>query len=320
MPSSWWAEVDTTDGTKGRAAKDDETELATDWIDFDDTAETGWLRVKWSGTLASSGTPVLRIYPPVAANSSYAASDTYGSDNAYDPNWEGYWPDGGETDRTSNGNDGTANGGVTIGGATGKVGDATDFDGSNDYISCADSASLSVTGSITLFCWLNIDSAPSSFYSLIRKRRVTSDSYQFLLNSSSQPQLFIDTGSPVNQTGSALSTSTWEHCVGSWDSSNIRVYNNGSLSGGPTAQTGSMSDTTDTLNIGGTDDQSWTVDGRMDDVQLHSTARSADWISHEYDQSNDNATFWGTWTWSAASSADDGAIFQRIYRGVGIGV
>jgi hypothetical protein len=85
MPAEWWASVDTADGTKGRAAKDDgATELATDWIDFDSGAETGLVRVKWTGTLASSGVQKVRIYSPRASRSSYGATDTYGSDNAYD--------------------------------------------------------------------------------------------------------------------------------------------------------------------------------------------------------------------------------------------
>ena len=72
MHASWWAAVDTADGTKGRAAKSDDTELATDWIDFNDSLETGWLRVKYTGTLSASGTQTIKIFPPVAANSSTA--------------------------------------------------------------------------------------------------------------------------------------------------------------------------------------------------------------------------------------------------------
>lgn len=55
MPANWWSAVNTSDGTKGRAAKNDGTELATDWINFNNIAHTGWLRVKWAGTLANSG-------------------------------------------------------------------------------------------------------------------------------------------------------------------------------------------------------------------------------------------------------------------------
>src|SRR6056297_1214654 len=107
MPASWWSAVSTSDGTRGRVYKGDgTTRLACDWIDFDDTAETGLLRVLWSGTLASTGTQELWIEPPVSGNDAVAADNTYGSDNAYDDDWEGYWPDGGGSDRTENNNDG----------------------------------------------------------------------------------------------------------------------------------------------------------------------------------------------------------------------
>lgn len=36
--------------------------------------------------------------------------------------------------------------------------------------------------------------------------------------------------------------------------------------------------------------------GWVDDLQFHLTDRSAAWIEHEYEQTNDQATFWGTWT------------------------
>jgi hypothetical protein len=43
-------------------------------------------------------------------------------------------------------------------------------------------------------------------------------------------------------------------------------------------------------------------DGAMQHAQLHSSARSADWIALEYDQTNNNATFWGTWTWNSGQT------------------
>jgi len=158
MSAAWWAAVDTSDGTKGRAAKDlGPTELACDWIDFDDSAETGLLRVKWSGTLSDTGTQTLRIYPPVAANASVAASDTYGSDNAYDSDWAAYWPLHDEVDRTANGYDLTAQGGVTVGGATGKLGAATDFDGSDDNLKNTTAAPVPMDSACTIMAWVEPD-------------------------------------------------------------------------------------------------------------------------------------------------------------------
>ena len=41
MPASFWSEVDTADGTKGRVTDESNSELAVDWIGFDNSAETG---------------------------------------------------------------------------------------------------------------------------------------------------------------------------------------------------------------------------------------------------------------------------------------
>lgn len=49
-------------------------------------------------------------------------------------NFDLLYHEGGGTDSTSNGNTGTGSGDVTIGGATGPLGKATDFDGANDYV------------------------------------------------------------------------------------------------------------------------------------------------------------------------------------------
>src|SRR5690606_5987295 len=93
LPQGWWDAVDTSDPTKGRAAKDaGEVELPCDWIAFDADTQTGWLRVLWTGTLASTGEQLLRVYPPVEANASVAAGETYGQYAAYDEDWAAYWP------------------------------------------------------------------------------------------------------------------------------------------------------------------------------------------------------------------------------------
>ena len=57
-------------------------------------------------------------------------------------------------DSTSNTNHGTDNNSLTLN-AAGKINGADGFDGSDDYISVADSNSLDITGNITLEAWVN---------------------------------------------------------------------------------------------------------------------------------------------------------------------
>lgn len=309
MPALWWSTVDTTDGTKGRTFKDDGvTELAVDWIDFDDTAETGWARIKWSGSLASTGTQKVRIYPPVAANASVAQGDTYGQHNAYASHWAAYWTfDGGDlTDRTSNNVDLTNNGATT--GATGKVGEAFDFEFSeSDYL---DSSSVPATAyPVTVMAWMQAESLPSvngEDGTLIAIYR--SGTFEWLItvqiDDSSTPNnapvcRTRDAGLATATHGSAMSAATWHFVDAHATSSEVAI----NLDRG-TEVTQAHSETPTNINLtevgrnlqgGG---REW--DGLIDDLQVHSVELADAWRDHEHDQTNSQSTFWGTWTWVAA--------------------
>ena len=289
MSAAWWAAVNTSDGTKGRAAKDSgPTELACDWIDFDDSAETGLLRVKWSGTLASSGTQTLRIYPPQAANASVAASDTYGSDNAYDSDWAAYWPLHDLNDRTSNGYDLTANGGVTVGGATGIIGAATNFDGTDDDLT---RTNLPVALNQSFSLWHEEWNAGSPF--------ANTDTTNVTCVGLRTPSIgrwdvtweIDNVGYPRYKTGGATGNA---HIFATASSGGTTtLYVNGQSES--TAASGfGQSGNNGELSIGSTGNGFW--QGWINEVQYHDVERSAAWIEHEYEQTSDQATFWGTWT------------------------
>ena len=294
MSAAWWTAVDTSDGTKGRAAKDSgPTELACDWIDFDSVNETGLLRVKWSGTLASSGTQTLRVYPPQAANASVAASATYGSDNAYDSDWTVYWPmEAGsgttETDRTSNGFDGTLTGTPTSPWVSGKVGGALDLTGDFSAVmsTALDSGLLPGTGPFTVICWGQKPTNGDAYWGI--------SNGLFSLYTISSGNLRLDGISSNLETTLASGTS---HIAVVRDASGRAIYINGS-SVATDAQTGEDASSNGyfvggAISISG---QRSMENGWVDDLQFHLTDRSSAWIEHEYEQTNDQATFWGTWT------------------------
>lgn len=303
MPASWWAEVDTSDGTKGRAAKEDLTELATDWINFDDTGETGILRIIWSGTLSGSIENTVRIYPPVLANSSNAASATYGSNNAYNSGWAGYWPmndaSGDITDRTSNGLNLQATGTPTYD-VPGQIGNGIDLD-TGDYFSTATAA---VTDNpATIMGWFNSDisffqnivgvadaSTANNYMNLFTREEVGDDPVQVIQFGPST------TNSAITSTTAAFNA--WHHAAGRFitDTSVFALLNGGGQIQG-TADSGSLTGV-DSTGIGRTTDSTPTgdFDGTLNEIQIHSVDRGTDWITEEFDQTNDNATYWGTWS------------------------
>ena len=295
MSAAWWAAVDTSDGTKGRAAKDSgPTELACDWIDFDDSAETGLLRVKWSGTLASSGTQTLRIYPPQAANASVAANATYGSDNAYDSDWAAYWPLHDANDRTANGYDLTAQGGVTAGGVSGKLDAATDFDGTDDGFWIVDTEIVTNPG--TVMAWANPDVNSVNYAVWWAQTSVGTGTRRVLLSFTLYRgrETGTSTGEAINFT--TVPTSTWSMSTFQMASSTSRYTWFDKNKSSQNTTDPSIANPTDDLGIGKSTTNDAPFNGSIQHVQVHSVSRADDWIEYEYDQTNDQATFWGTWT------------------------
>lgn len=105
----------------------------TDIAVWNYAGESAVIACKRSG--AASTAPVIRVYAGCPSATLPAANSTYGQDNAYPSHFFGFWPMGGGADRTSNNNDMTANGGVTVGGVSGPINGslATAFDGTDDY-------------------------------------------------------------------------------------------------------------------------------------------------------------------------------------------
>ena len=298
MHADWWTEQNDADGTKGRAYKSDgTTELPCDWIDFDGTNETGELRVKFSGSLANSGTQTIRIYPPHSDNAAVAANATYGSDNAYDAYWDAYWPNGGGTDRTSNSKDGSAQGGVSVGGAVGLIGKGTDFDGDDDYItttidavySSGDTSLFAVAKADTLGDWEGINFSRGTDV-----MGLTTDDADHLAYTWDNLNHDFD--------GPSLATAKW------WILGMTVAYQAVTLYAGDTSSLGSSTDSSPTNILNDQTVDGHTIgydgfgtrffDGILQHVSIHSADRVVAWVTEEYNQLIDNATFWGTWGWT----------------------
>jgi len=303
MSAAWWTAVDTSDGTKGRAAKDSgPTELACDWVAFDSVNETGLLRVKWSGTLATSGSQTLRIYPPQAANASVSAADTYGSDNAYGSQVKGYWPLNTLSDRTSNGNDLTANNTAAAG-----VGETLYNGGllSGEMFTSTDMfygsiPALTGTDEYCFMAWVHPDTDTSGGFSgIVHLRDAASDYVSLVTDSSGKPRCREYAGSfsffgETPTTGiSPLTANTWQHLMGYKNGDSYRdVFVDGTVG---VANTSLADSNVDEVFIG---NQSlgayWPYDGCMAEVMILTGGSYQG--QYEYEQSSDQATFWGTWT------------------------
>lgn len=303
MPAEWWAAVDTTDGTRGRAAKGDGTELAVDWIDFDSVNETGWARVKWSGTLATTGAQVLRVYPPKAANAAVAAGGTFGRHAAYDASVRGYWPDAGPTDRTSNALNGTASG-ITAGAQTGKVGSATAYSvAASSQVDFGASNSLTNVSGLTEFgvrAWFRDSSATggnSGFERTILSNHAFS-AYAFRAWRNREGTLRFDlfNNGVVLSTSGAVNDGTWKHAWFQKTPTALEIYRNGVLLNSLAYTDPMPAGLSNRMHIGRVQQGTLRWDGDLDEVSFEVASRSAAWIAQEFEQSDDQATFWGVWS------------------------
>ena len=323
MSAAWWAAVNTTQGRRGRAAKDDGTELACDWIDFDSVGETGWLRVKWSGTLATSGTQTIRVYPPNTANSVQVSSSTYGSDNAYDADWRWYTPGHDLVNRIDSGESMVQDASTTSSISTdAKTSGSLYYDGvgsaSLAYAEYAHGSDLNAAADITLMGWVKMTS------------KVTSEnSYAFRLadfrssvNNAIYPR--VDSGGDrwrcqirqfgtPNQISNLYTTTALSGFDGAWSHIAIRndATNQSAAVNGSTEATASGYDPLyaglDTLSLlDSVVGEQW-----VGEYQFHNSKRSDAWLAHEYDQTNSQAAFFGTWANTPVATPTTGGARAR---------
>jgi hypothetical protein len=332
LPQAWWDEVDSSDGTKGRTFRSDGTQLASDWIDFDNVGQSGILRVKWDGTLSTSETNKLQVKPPKESRVSYGVSGTYGQYNAYDSDFLAYYPLGVDANnRTSASLNGTANNVVAV---SGKFGDAYDFNGSTSWIDLGDNtlgAALNGAAGVTTLMWVNPDAFSGTKYDN-HLLKITNDGTKagVWLNITDDGSNNVLAGGRSRSSDSfqedestaTISTGAWSHITSILDYGNdeITIGLAGLLESAASVSFGSDTYVDDNPSendaIIHPSPSQRDFDGKIGQVLISSSVRSSGWIYQEYNQTNNNSGFWGTWseanestkshpTISAASSSNN---------------
>jgi len=177
----------------------------------------------------------------------------------------------------------------------GKVGKALDFDGSNDYISVANSSSINITGSqITVSAWVNFRTANSHDYILEKGQNGGNAQYYFWYA--------YQWGSCPGGTNNCLVsgyydgstyrdymynwtplTNRWYHLAWAADGSNVRIYIDGVMISEQT-QTGSLQSIAYPLFFGSSRNLINHMDGKIDHVKLFNRALTGAEVAWEYNQ------------------------------------
>ena len=200
----------------------------------------------------------------------------------------------GTTVSDSSGNDNTG----TIYGATwvdGKFGKALSFDGTDDYVEVANSASLNITGNeITMEAWV-YGNFPVNYkrYIIINKYRRSVGGYGLIIYHHSSPSgtarayLNTDAGRSESFCGSAVSPNIWTHIAFTWNSPSGSMYING-VKESDCELNGSIASYSDRAlwigKPGGGSGADVYFNGTIDEIAIYNRALSASEIQQHYEE------------------------------------
>src|SRR3989344_3524924 len=236
---------------------------------------------------------------------------TDGSSTAtWDSSFKGVWhlPDGttlGALDSTSNNNDGTI---TTPTATTGQIDGGASFNGTSDIITAGSATSLDDLGPLTFSAWIRPNSMGEANGGIVMGKSNGTGDLRFNFAGTNALSLGKDYATTdLNRTtsNSTVTMSAWNYVVVTWDGSatatNILIYVNGAETTYQTTTNGVgaiQSDAALNFNIGNLSGLFHTFDGVIDEVKVSNVARSASWITADYNAQKASSTFisWGART------------------------
>ncbi|TXH08286.1 MAG: LamG domain-containing protein [Candidatus Moraniibacteriota bacterium] len=213
----------------------------------------------------------------------------------------GYWTfDGADisgttvTDRSGSGNNGTLTGGPSP--AIGKLGQALDFDGSDDYVSIPDASVLDVgdTADLSLSGWFSRDSFTTDDTLLAKRNgQAAGDTGYVLYLDDTTDQLIFEVSDGTDEYSLASTTTFtaagWHHYAITWDqdsAANSEIFIDGvANSATDTGTIGNIGDLSNalTLRTGAESDDGNPFDGRLDEVRVYNAVLTAEKVKNLYD-------------------------------------
>jgi len=162
----------------------------------------------------------------------------------------------------------------------GFIGGALEFDGDSDYVDAASSEELKLNSAGTISVWTNPRYLNEQ--SIVNKRggSAAGNNYENYWLFFGMYERAIVIGDGTDHVYAAipeedLSVNMWQHIVGTWDSSEIKIYLNGNLSD---AQPNTLGELIRTdaypVRIGRHGNGAWSFDGFIDDVRVYDRALS----------------------------------------------
>ena len=177
---------------------------------------------------------------------------------------------------------GKNNVGTLAGGAKwslqGKHGGAISFDGVDDLVSVADSASLDLTTGMTIEAWVN-PATLSGWRTAVMKENPGGLAYVLYAHDNApKPAMYVRIAGRSSSDGTggsaALPLNTWTHVAATYDGASVRFYVNG-IEAGNAPVSGSIVTSTLPLRIGGNAVWGEYFHGLIDEVRVYDRALTA---------------------------------------------
>jgi Concanavalin A-like lectin/glucanases superfamily/Chitobiase/beta-hexosaminidase C-terminal domain/IPT/TIG domain/Fibronectin type III domain len=212
----------------------------------------------------------LSTFSNTASATTSASTSTPGLVAAYDFN-------GGSgttlSDVSGNGNTGTIVNATWT--TSGKYGSALSFNGTNALVTINDTASLHLATAVTLEAWVNPSSEPTGWQDVIYKPL---DNYFLEASSTSGNKpgtgvLLTSSAEPIVYGSAQLAANTWTHLAMTYDGTTLKIFVNGTLTSSIT-QAGSITTSTNALQIGGDATYGQYFKGLIDEVRVYNIALS----------------------------------------------
>jgi hypothetical protein len=169
--------------------------------------------------------------------------------------------------------------------ATGKIGNALQFDGSNDYVALGTPAALQITGAMTLSAWVYIDTFTTNGRIIAKQGGSSARCWSLNVESNGVAAFQIaSNSSTLVIVSSAISSGQWVHLTGVYEpGSALRLYINGALAASNTTSIPSTQfNNSLAVNIGRRPDASNYFDGTIDDVRVYNRSLTATEVSALY--------------------------------------
>ncbi len=292
--SDFWSIVSNGGGDIRLFKDDGVTELAREVVSCDTATQTGELHLLYPTTVSSSVDTIIQVHVD-GVSSDYAATDPYGKNAVWDTNCMGIWhmgeASGSVIDSTASAHAGARFGATQADGKLSLNG-AQLLNGSAHYFTVPHHGDFNLTN-LTISAWMKHLTRPVNYAHAISKGYISS-AYHWLINNNDRPIARLNTsfGNVDASPAGTYSTGVWTLYHMTYDGTTIRHYVNG-VEEATAANPFGITASTRVLHFGRTyGTTSHRYAGTLDEIRILNTAKSADYITAEFNNQSDPDTFY----------------------------